>query len=154
PGRPAQRHQAGQAGSPPVVRLASALLILEELHDRAVFHVLARAVRFPENKRINSRHFRCDRTDSLERKKRMLEMIKHAHEQYDVESPDCFRGYVINVQLAILDVGTQRRSHLMESLVVPGVNCQNIRSAALHFKAVPAIPGADIEYPHSPEILR
>src|SRR5947209_9211299 len=83
----------------------------------------------------------------------MLEMIEHSHEQHNIEIANAVRRKLIYIHLAVCNTRTESRAHLAEARIVPVVDGQNLRAAALHLKREPAVPSADIEHAFTREIL-
>ncbi|HZL56313.1 MAG TPA: class I SAM-dependent methyltransferase, partial [Bryobacteraceae bacterium] len=145
-GGPAEGHQTGGVRPDPVIELPAQFGRFVELHRRDGGGVGFRYEGF------DARHAAAHTADVFERQNRVLDVVEHAEKQHDIERANVLRGEPADVGDMVLDARSEETLRFEKTGVLRRIDGQHFGSPALHFKAEPAVPGADVEYSFACEI--
>jgi glycosyltransferase involved in cell wall biosynthesis len=120
--------------------LTTQLVELVELHDGLIAtQQLVNGVSLDHG--YLSRNF----TDSLERKQRMSQVVKHAEEENNIETSHPIAGHVVDAQFLKLSSRSERIASNEERFGPPAVDGHHVCAMSFSLKAVEAVPTADIQ---------
>lgn len=84
----------------------------------------------------------------------MLDVVEHAQEEHDIEAADAIRRELVDVGKDKLNLRPERLARREECLALYDIGGNHFGAPALHLKAEPPIPAADVQHALAAQIVR